>query len=203
EAIRRCEGIVHGGLVDRQAEAVARSSLAVLLALGGDFAAARDHYGRARDMLLDIGGLLASHTSLTGGRVELRAGDPAAAEIVLRRDYDALGTLGERYFRPLVGSLLARALFELGRLDEAVEVVAEVRAEAADDDVEAQALWRLVQARVAAERGAHDEAERLAAESIARLDETDALVVRADARLDAAVILAAAADLDGARTRLR
>jgi class 3 adenylate cyclase/tetratricopeptide (TPR) repeat protein len=203
EAIPRCEEIVREGLVDRQAEAVARSSLAVLLALGGDFAAARDHCRRARDMLIDIGGLLASHTSLTGGRVELLAGDPTAAEVALRRDYDALGALGERYFRPVVGAQLARALFEQGRLDEAVAVVSDVRGEAADDDVETQALWRQVEARVAAERGALDEAERLAAESIARLDETDAPVMRADARLDAAVILAAAARPDEAATRLR
>jgi class 3 adenylate cyclase len=203
EAVPRCEEIVRDGLVDRQAEAVARGCLAVLLALDGDVAAARDHYRRARDMLLDIGGLLAAHTSLTAGRVELLAGDPAAAEEALRQDYDALGALGERYFRPLVGSLLARALLELERADEAVEIVDEVRAEAADDDVETQAQWRLVQARVAAERGARDEAGRLAGEAIALLDETDAPVVRAEARLDAAIVVAAAGRPDEAATRLR
>jgi class 3 adenylate cyclase len=193
EAIALCEEIVRSGLVDRQAEGVALSSLAVLQALQGDFDTARDSYRRAYATLVDLGGaLLAAHTSLTSGRVEMLAGEPATAEAALRRDYDALGTLGERYFRPLVGALLARALFDQDRIDEADGIAAEVRTQAAEDDVETQALSRSVLARVAALRGVEHEALRFIDEAITALDETDAPVTRADARVDASVILAQA-----------
>jgi tetratricopeptide (TPR) repeat protein len=193
EAVPLCEEIVRSGLTDRQAEAVALSSLAVLRALGGDFDAARGHYLRAHAALAELGGtVLAAHTSLTSGRIELLAGEPAAAEAALRLDYDALGALRERYFRPLVGALLARALLDQERIEEADAVAAEVSVEAAADDVETQALWRLVRARVADLRGDASEALLLVEEAVGALDDTDAPVIRADARLDAGFILARA-----------
>jgi class 3 adenylate cyclase len=203
DAIPLCQEIVRSGLADRQAEAVALSSLAVLNALRGDFDAARDHYGHAHATLADLGGvLLAAHTSLTSGRVELLAGEPAAAEAALRLDYDALGALGERYFRPLVGALLAQALFDQERTEEAELIAAEVRAGAAADDVETQALWRSVRARIADLNGDTHEALLLVNEAIAALDGTDAPVMRADARMDAGMILARAGRAAEAETRL-
>jgi ATP/maltotriose-dependent transcriptional regulator MalT len=55
-----------------------------------------------------------------------------------------------------------------------------------------QTLWRQVQALVHADRGEHDQAERLAHEAIAIAEETDALNFQGDAFCDLAEVLAAA-----------
>ncbi|HEX2433206.1 MAG TPA: tetratricopeptide repeat protein [Gaiellaceae bacterium] len=74
--------------------------------------------------------------------------------------------------------------------------------------LEADWLWRQVQARVHAHRGEHGEAERLAREAIAIVERTDILNNQADALSDLAEVLAAsdrgedaAAALDAALER--
>ena len=88
--------------------------------------------------------------SFSSGRVELLAGDAAAAERELRRGYDYFSRLGERYLLSSVAGLLAEALGAQGRLDEAEALSRETEALAAEDDVEAQTLWRSTRAKVLA-----------------------------------------------------
>ncbi len=192
EAIERCEEIAGRGLADRQAEALVLCSLAYLRSMQGDFDDARELYGRASDLLRDLGGaVLAASTSLASARVELLAGEPARAELELARDYEELAALGERYFLPLVAAHLAQAVQAQGRHAEAAKLAASARELADEDDVEAQALWRRVRAKALAHDGRLDEAERLARESMDVLAPTDAPVMRADALVDLAEVLPA------------
>src|SRR5438105_604150 len=86
-----CERILAEAGGDRRTEGLVLGSLARLYALDGDFERARDAYRRARAVLEDLGtNVLAASLSLDSHAVELLAGEPAAAERELRRDYDAL-----------------------------------------------------------------------------------------------------------------
>ena len=200
DAIARSEEIVQAGLVDRQAEALVLCSLSYLEGMRGNFDRARELYLQARGLFEELGAaVLAAHTSLTSGRVELLAGNAAAAEAELRRDYDALGVMGERYFRPLVAAVLAQALHAQGKFAEARELVDEAHGMADEDDIETQAVWRAVAARLHAEDGAVEEAEELARESVSLLRSTDAPVMQADVLIHLALVLRDRGQLEEAR----
>jgi class 3 adenylate cyclase len=203
EAIARCEEIVEGGLIDRQAEALVLCSLSYLEAMRANFDRARALYAQARAMFVEVGAtVLAAHTSLTSGRVELLAGDAAAAEAELLGDYEALGEMGERYFRPLVAALLAQALHAQGKLAEARSFADAARELAGEDDIEAQGVWRAVAARVRSADGEVEEAEALARESVELLRRTDAPVMQADVLLHLGLVLKERGQLDEARAVL-
>jgi len=89
-------------------------------------------------------------------------------------------------------------LCSLDRWDEAAEWGAKSRELAGSDDIVTQMLWRQVLARVQAQAGRADEAERLAREAIDYGDRTDMLVNRAAAHLDLAEVLEAAGRRDEA-----
>jgi class 3 adenylate cyclase/tetratricopeptide (TPR) repeat protein len=203
EAIARCEEILTRDLGHKQSEAIVLSALATLLTLDGQFDEAREAHGRARRLLDDLGSaVLAASTSLTSARVELLAGNPAGAEADLRRDYERLESMGELYFRPLVAALLAQVLFARGASEEA-ETFARIADElAAQDDVELQALLRLLQAQVLAQRGAITDAIATAKEGVQILPEKETPVIRVEALLDFAKLLAEAGDADGALNAL-
>jgi class 3 adenylate cyclase/predicted ATPase len=187
EAIERAEEVLAYGLVDRQAEAVALLALAPLHAMSGDFVQARMLTARAQDLLRDLGAtVLAARTSDASARIELMAGEAEAAAAALRADFDALTAMDERYFRPNIAVLLARALVELGRYDEAEEAVATAVEIASPDDVEAQALLRAVRARLLVARGRPERAEGLAREALELIRETDSPALRADTLVDLA-----------------
>ncbi len=195
EAIERSEEVLRFGLVDRQAEAVALLSLAPLYAMTGDLGRARQLAGQGADLLRDLGAtVLATQTSCSSSRVEFIAGDPQAAEEKLRSDYDALTAMDERYVRPIVAALLAKALVALDRLEEAETVVATAAEIASPDDVEAQTLVRSVQARLRAAEGRLEAAQAKAREAVALTRRTDAATLRADALLDVAAALAQVPD---------
>jgi ATP/maltotriose-dependent transcriptional regulator MalT len=191
EAIERSEEVLSYGLVDRQAEAVALLALAPLHAMIGDLGRARELSARGADLLRDLGAtVLATQTSCSSSRIEFIAGDALAAESKLRADYDALTAMDERYVRPIVAALLAKALVALDRLDEAHEVVGVAAEIASLDDIEAQALVRSVQANLHAAHGRPAQAESLAREVVLLVSQTDSPVLRADALLDVSFALA-------------
>jgi predicted ATPase/class 3 adenylate cyclase len=204
EAIGRCQDILADGLVDQQAQALTTLQLAYLHALGGNITTARHLYSEARQRLGELGGgLIARRTSLVIGRVELLANDLLAAEAALRLDYDALGQMGERYFRPLMGALLAQVLHARGRFDEALVLTGEVEKSAAADDLEAQALWHCVRAKLVARMGYVDEALWLTERAVEILEPTDAPIMKGDAFLDQARVFLLADQRDEAISALR
>jgi predicted ATPase/class 3 adenylate cyclase len=182
EAIRRCEEIVASELGDRQAEGLVLCALAQLHAMRGEIDRGRELYRSARAVLEDVGGVVAAaSTSLDSASVEMLAGDPAAAEAELRRDYETLERMGEKYILPTIAALLGEAICAQGRYEEAATLSATAEAIGAPDDVDAQALWRCVRARTLAQNGSFAAAEELAREAVELLERTDALVLQADA----------------------
>src|SRR5207302_5346707 len=119
------------------------------------------------------------------------AGDPAAAEAELRRDYLALEGMGERNYISTTAGYLAAALCEQGRLEEADGFVQICRDVAAEDDVSSQVLWRGVRSRILRATGDLTAAWSLASEAVALLRASDEPDTEGVALLDLAEVLGA------------
>jgi class 3 adenylate cyclase len=124
--------------------------------------------------------------------IESLAGDheAAAARLGLWNDWAA-----ERGLVAWVGAALAaegRELSLAGRHEEAEQRAIQARQQE-NDAPRTQALWRQVAALVAADRGDHTEAERLAREALTHTHKTDSPKLQADAYCDLAEVLEAAA----------
>ena len=177
DCIVSCEEIAASVAGDRQAEAAVNCVLGQLEAMRGRFEPARDLCRRALAMFEELGLVVdAGAVALSTGRVELLAGDAAAAETALRRGYEYFASVGERYVQSSLAGLLAEAVFMQGRWDDAETLAREVEELAAADDVDAQMMWRLQQARVSAVRGDLADAERLARQAVELLEPTDDIV---------------------------
>jgi class 3 adenylate cyclase/tetratricopeptide (TPR) repeat protein len=162
EAIVRCEELADHSSADQRSAAIISAQLCQLYAMQGEFDRARALYTSARATLQDLGaGVLASSTSIDSSRVEMLAGDFPAAERELRRDYEALDAIGERYLLSTVAGLLARAIEAQGRHEEAEAITKKVEEIAAPDDPVEQATWRAIAARILARRREREPALRL------------------------------------------
>jgi class 3 adenylate cyclase len=120
------------------------------------------------------------------------AGDYEAAAEQLRNFCAYLAERGQMAafggYAPMCGRMLCRA----GRYDEAEQLAERGRDLADEDDPATQSLYRRVAAIVAAHRGEHAEAERLASEALTDSLTTDSPQIQADAYFDLAEVLAAA-----------
>ena len=189
DAIGRCEEISRRVAGDRQAEAALLCSLGHLRALAGEFEVARDLMRTSRRLFEELELQVdAAMMSLQASHVEFLAGDVAAAEAELRRGYDVLDRLGDRYWLPSMAGLLARALLLQGRSAEAAELTDVAEERARGDDVDAQALWRSARAKLLARSGEQDAAEELGLEAVALLAPTDAVLGQIAALFDLAEI---------------
>jgi ATP/maltotriose-dependent transcriptional regulator MalT len=118
---------------------------------------------------------LAGPYAQLAGWIELLAGAPDDAVAVLRPACLRLQEIGEMSWFSTTAGLLAEALYDAGRPDEAGEQADHAREAAAPHDVYSQVLWRTVAAKVAAGRGQADEAARLCQEAIELVTPTDFL----------------------------
>ena len=201
EGLKRCDEISARVRGDRQAEAAMLCVLAQLESMRCAFDRARDLYTRARAMFEELGlHVDASTLCLSSSRVELLAGDPEAAERELRRGYEHLEALGERYLLSSIAGLLAEALVASDRLDEALQATRTTEELADEGDVDAQTLWRSTRAKVLALRGSLTEAEALARDAVAILAPTDDVVSQVAASADLAWILLQAGQEGEAQT---
>jgi predicted ATPase/class 3 adenylate cyclase len=199
DAIARCEVIAERVAGDRQAEAALLGSLGHLRALAGEFETARELMRTSRSLFEELELRTDAATmSLQAAHVEFLAGDAVAAEAELRRGYEVLDRLGDRYSLPNVASLLARALLLQSRPDEAAQLIAVAEERARIDDVEAQALWRSARAKLLARAGKHDEAEELAVEAVDLLSSTDGVFFQVAALYDLAEVQQIAGRFDRA-----
>jgi tetratricopeptide (TPR) repeat protein len=204
EAISQCEVILADGLSDRQAESVVMCTIAQLRAMNGEFEKARAMCQQGRAQLRDLGqGVNAASTGLDLARVELLAGDLAAAEREVRADYAFLSRMGEKYFLPSMAALLSRVIRDQGRDSEAMEFSVIAESMAAESDIEPQAMWRLVRAPIVARAGENTEAEKLARSAVALACQTDIPVLQADAWAELATVLTIGGRPDEARDCLR
>ena len=139
EAITRCREMLAlaGGTPLLEANVLA--SLGGLLGMRGQFDEARDAMRRAERMYLELGLRLAlAGLTQVAGPVELLAGDPAAAAIVLRRGYDFLHEIG------VTGdsdALLAEALYQQGDYAQAAELAAAAVAHTSESGMWRRGRW--------------------------------------------------------------
>ena len=190
EAIARCEETLAATAQNRRLNAFVTLLMSPLHAMSGDFDAGRRLYAEARASFEEMGAtMLGARTSLQSAVVELLAGDSEAAERELRRDYETLEQMGERYLRPTVAANLALLLCRGARFDEAASYAAVAEEISADDDVESQALWRSAKALILARRQDAETAEAVARSAVDLLRNTDGLVQIADALVVHATVL--------------
>ena len=149
------------------ARADARRDLGKLLAMQGQFEAARDAVREATDVTREAGMLVeAAATSQSVAFVELRAGAPDAAEVVLRNGIDELDRLGNRSYRGTTALLLADRLAARGAYEEASRWCAEVRGTLNEDDLTDVIGINAVEGFLRAVAGGHDEGVQLSARAV-------------------------------------
>ena len=166
-------------------EAPALRALASVRAMQGRFDEARQLAARSRAILEDLGlRLRATWVSETTGTIEMLAGDIVAAERELRDGFDAAAEVGEQGFQATVAALLAHALLDQGRVEEADRLVSLTETTAADDDLASQVLWRGARARVLSRTGAGRQAVEIAEEGVALAEGSDDVNMQADALVD-------------------
>jgi tetratricopeptide (TPR) repeat protein len=126
------------------------------------------------------------------------AGNYEAAAEQLRNFLDYLAERGQLAALAAYAPKFGRMLCAAGRYDEAEQAAERSRDLADEGDPAGQSLYRRVAALVAAHRGEHIEAERLAREALTYSLETDSPQIQADAYYDLAEVLAAAGRSDDA-----
>jgi predicted ATPase/class 3 adenylate cyclase len=126
-------------------------------------------------------------------------GRPVEAERYFRLGVEGLDRLGETGFNSTMTALLACALCDLGRWDEAETFVERSRGMSSPDDFSSQAQWRMAQARILLAAGRLDEALAVADEAHAFVAPTDYLVSRVEAHQIRGSVLAALGRVDEAR----
>ena len=199
EVIRVCDDLIAGCGGDRKVEAIALRTRAHMHAMLGDFAAAREGYRQARKMLEELGWkFLAALGSIVAGPIEMLAGDLAAAEAELRRDYDALDRMGERNFISTIAGYLAEVLYRQERYEESGTFAAFSAEVAAADDLATQVLWRGVSAKLLARQGKLGEAERVARAAVHMMRSADDPIDQANALMDLGEVLRIAGRHDAA-----
>jgi class 3 adenylate cyclase/tetratricopeptide (TPR) repeat protein len=197
ESIARCEALLGEPLGRRPSvEAALVGTLAGLEAMRGRFDEARALYGRQRAIHEDLGRpYSAASWTMVYARVEMLAGDPAAAEAELRSGYETLERMGELGVLSTLSAYLADAVYAQERLDEAERYTHISEDAATQDDIASQVWWRLTRARLLAHAG-DPGAEALAREAVALAEPTDDLFLKARSLIDLAETLRLVEDLD-------
>jgi len=202
-AEERCRQLLARAGEDRRTHAIILCVQAHLAAMDGRFDRAREAYMKSREVLDELGWRFhAALTSLDSGAVEMLAGDPVAAERELRMDYETLNEMGERDYMPTTAALLAEALYEQGRFDDAESFAQISETFAASEDITSQFLWRCVRAKVAAQRG-EPAAETLVLEALELTEKTEELESQAQVFMDLAEVLELSGRSDEAVPHLR
>jgi len=200
----RIEGFLDQVQGDRKAEANIALGLAQLHAMKGEFERARQLYRRGQVLLRDLGpSVSAMTTSIASARVEALAGALGQAEAELRRDEADLARIDERYYRSSIAGALARVLLLEDNLDEAARFCQIAQDLADPEDTDPQVLWRSVRARILALRGEADEAVRLVEEAVQLTQETEDVILKAEALVDQSAVLQALGRSDAAGPPLR
>jgi len=173
-AITRCEQLLRDEVSDRAGGANVLAYLGGLEAQRGNFKRARELIASARAAYEDLGqqtATVASGTVLAD--VELLAGNAVAAERALNEVCGALEKMQDWHALTEAAAHLADALLAQGRVDEADRWAQTAKAHAASDDLNARLVEQSVRAKIAARRGALDEAEELVRDAVRAAERTD------------------------------
>jgi len=190
EGIRRIDAILERAGGHRLVESSALTTRGALAAQLGRFDEARATIARGRRILDELGQtVLHAATAQEVGRVEMLAEDPVSAEREFRAGYETLERLGERAYLSTVAAMVADALYEQGRLEEAHRFT-QISEEASDPgDLASQISWRMTRGRILARRGEPEEGERLVRDAVTLAEGTDFLDTHADTLMGLADVL--------------
>jgi predicted ATPase/transcriptional regulator with XRE-family HTH domain len=203
-AVGRAEQLLEAAGGDPWAEAAILQQLSLLYGYAGRFADARSAYRRAQSVFTRSGARLDwGLCAIDSGRVELIAGDHAAAERTLREGYEAFRAMGEHGNRALLVTFLAEAVYAQGQFDQALRLTEEAEALAAADDFEGQARWRATRAKLLARAGQFSAAARMADEAVTLVPAACDDPVRAEFLLAKAEVSRLAGALGQAEATLR
>jgi class 3 adenylate cyclase/tetratricopeptide (TPR) repeat protein len=193
-AIERAHLFLRESQGDRLLTASILNSLAVLLAMRGEFGEARAHSTRAEEFWAELG---MTHSrairAIEASTIELLAGDVGASERELRTGYRMLEEIGEVHVRPTIAAYLAAVLAQEGRSGESEEFAQFAQSHAWEDDIVTQVMWRVALAQVRARGGDAALAQRLGREAVELAAPTDFLDLQATALLALARVLREAA----------
>jgi class 3 adenylate cyclase len=190
EARRFCHLLLERARGSKFVEGPALGVLGALVAMEGRFDEGRALVAQSRALMNEFGlPILFAAAANWAAPLELWAGDPVAAERVLRESIEVLEAKGETAFLSTLAALLAEALYQQGRLEEAQEATQISERASASDDFASQVEWRAVRAKVMAIRGEREEGETLAREAVAIVESTDYLDMRGDAWMSLAEVL--------------
>ena len=189
-AIQRCDELLCE-VADHFGEALVIGFRGGLAAQQGQFDLARRYLDSARESYDRLGQVASTtvHYATVAADVELFGCEPAAAEQILRDLCDELERMHAYNHLSSRASDLAEALHMQGQIEEADEWTRVAEAHAATDDIGAQFMWRAVRAKVMANRGAIEDAERLGREAVRLSETTDGLNRRAKVLRDLGVVL--------------
>ena len=198
KAIEIATSVIEESGGNRLVSATSRIRTAGLKAMAGSFDEARDLIAAGRAEFEELGQML--HVAGSGqeaGLVEMLAGDPVAAEEKLRESMSALEAMGEKAFLSTSAAMLARALNDQNRYEEAEEAT-RLSEEAAADDPTMKAEWGPARAISLAARERFDEAEEIARQALELASEPDDVLIRGYALEALAFVLNAAGKKDEA-----
>jgi len=198
-AIERAHLFLRESEGDRMLTASILSSLAVLLAMRGEFGDARAQWARAEAFWDELG--MTYHRAIRAidaSTIELLAGDAVAAERELRTGYDMLAEIGDVHVRPTLAAYLAAVLVEERHLVDAEALAYYAESHSLDDDIVTQVMWRVARAQIQAQGGEAAGAEQLAREAVELAAPTDFLDLQATALLALFRVLQAARSPDAA-----
>ena len=154
EGIHRCQEIVARTAEQPRILSSGLRALAGLRAMEGSFDEARTLVALCGAILEDLGlRVTAASLSETAAIIEMLAGDPAAAERILRSGYAELEQMGETSNSADLAAMLARALEAQGQADEALRFSEISSRIAAEDDLSPQVQWRAARAKALAGLG--------------------------------------------------
>ena len=162
-----------------------------LEAMQGAFDKGRALVGEARAVATELGLkiMLATGVAHSAGDVELLAEDPVRAEQEFRQGCETLEEIGDWGHLVTMIPYLTDALLAQGRGQEAGPMIHRAFENVLEDDADPQIALRRVRARLLAEQGDLEEAERVGRESVTRAEATDFLTVRGLALSDLAEVL--------------
>jgi tetratricopeptide (TPR) repeat protein len=204
EALRRADEYLEEWADSRELQGFSARMRGNLLAHEGRVEEGRALLEEARQIFAELGhreGL--AILPFSTGRIELIEGDPVAAERALRSGVELMEEMGDRSRAASLVPLLADALTDQGRIDEAEELLERAREAAPEDDPNAEAFRRTAEARVLVRRGAVAEAVQLANEGIEMAKRTQELLTLPDLLVYQAEVLEMAGQHAAAEEALR
>ena len=184
EGIRNADEILRQAAGYPHLEAIALIMRGSLKGMRGDLDGGRSDLkdGRARLYDMELLNFWAG-TGMVEADFELLAGDPVAADVLLRRSYEFMRGTAETGYLATIAGFLSVAALDLGRDDDALAFADEVEKIAQPDDFEPHVRSGCVRARVLARRGDHDAAAKAIQAALATVEATEYVPLREFAAL--------------------